>query len=72
MVGLHPLTWLGILLIVVGAVLVLLPILGRHVDFQRVPWWIIYVYRSDGFFFVTSPLLIVLAALAVILFFLKQ
>jgi len=64
----HPLTWAGIILIVIGVVLVLLPIFGRYIDFARVPWWLIYVYQSDGFYFVTSPLLIALFLLSVILF----
>ncbi|MDI6820409.1 MAG: hypothetical protein QMC89_05860 [Candidatus Hodarchaeaceae archaeon] len=64
----HPLTWAGIVLIVIGVALVLLPILGKYIDFARVPWWLIYVYRSDGFYFVTSPLLILLFLLSAILF----
>jgi hypothetical protein len=60
----HPLTWVGAVLIVIGVVLVLLPILGRYVDLARVPWWLIYIYKSDGFYFVTSPLLIVLFILS--------
>lgn len=63
----HPLTWAGIVLIVIGIALVLLPILGKYIDFARVPWWLIYVYKSDGFYFVTSPLLIALFLLSVIL-----
>jgi hypothetical protein len=60
----HPLTWVGAVLIVIGVVLVLLPILGRYIDLARVPWWLIYIYKSDGFYFVTSPLLIVLFILS--------
>lgn len=32
----HPLTWLGIALILVGVALVLLPILGKVIDFSRI------------------------------------
>jgi len=61
----HPLTWAGVVLIIIGAALVLLPILGRYVDLTNIPWWLIYVYKSDGFYFATSPLLIVLFILSV-------
>jgi len=60
----HPLTWAGVVLIVIGAMLILLPILGRYVDLTHIPWWLIYVYKSDGFYFATSPLLIVLFILS--------
>jgi len=61
----HPFTWVGVILIIIGAALILLPILGRYVDLAHTPWWLIYVYKSDGFYFVTSPLLIVLFILSV-------
>ncbi len=65
----HPLTWLGIALILIGLALVLLPIIGSYVDFSQVPSWLIYVYRSDGFYFVTSPILIVLSLIALLAYF---
>ena len=67
-----PLTWLGIALILVGVALVLLPILGKVIDFSRIPSWLIFIYRANGFYFVTSPLLIALSALSVILYFLMK
>ena len=60
----HPLTWAGVVLIIIGVTLILLPILGRYVDLTHIPWWLIYVYKSDGFYFATSPLLIVLFILS--------
>ncbi len=68
----HPLTWLGIALILVGAALVLLPILGKYIDLSHVPHWLIYVYRSDGFYFITSPLLLALSAIALIAYLLTR
>ena len=68
----HPLTWAGVVLIMIGAVLVLLPILGRYVDLTKIPWWLIYVYKSDGFYFVTSPLLIGLFVILVVTFLLMR
>lgn len=68
----HPLTWLGILLILLGIALVILPAVGKYVDLSKVPPWLIYIYHSDGFYFVTSPLLIALSAVALIAFLLRH
>ncbi len=68
----HPLTWLGIALILIGVALVLLPIVGKYVDLSQVPSWLIYVYHSDGFYFVTSPILIVLSLIALAVFLLRR
>jgi hypothetical protein len=59
----EPLTSFGILLILIGIAFVLIPILTRifpEIDLEKVPWFLLYVYRSDGFVFATSPLLITL------------
>jgi len=42
------------------------------IDLSRIPSWLIFIYRSNGFYFVTSPLLIGLSALSVILYFLMK
>lgn len=68
----HPLTLLGIALILIGVALVLLPILGKYIDFSQVPSWLVYVYRSDGFYFVTSPFLLVLSLVAFIVYLLTR
>jgi hypothetical protein len=60
-------TLLGIAFILIGIALVLIPVIGNYVDLSRVPWWIIYVYRSDGFVFVTSPILLILSAVSIII-----
>jgi hypothetical protein len=67
-----PITWVGVILIIIGVVIVLLPILGRYVDLSHIPWWLIYVYRSDGFYFITSPLLIVIFVVSVIIYLLMH
>jgi hypothetical protein len=67
-----PITWVGVILIIIGVVIVLLPILGRYVDLSRIPWWLIYIYKSDGFYFITSPLLIVIFVLSVIIYLLMH
>jgi hypothetical protein len=42
------------------------------VDLSRIPWWLIYVYRSDGFYFITSPFLIVIFVVSVIVYLLMH
>ncbi len=63
----QPFTTLGLILIVSGLLLVLLPFLTRYLpSLDQVPWLLIWVYRRDGFIFVTSPLLILLSLLSLI------
>ena len=60
-----PFTSMGWILILLGAIFVALPYITRLVpSIERVPWFILYVYRRDGFYFATSPLLIVLSLLS--------
>ncbi len=57
-----PLQIFGIILIALGAILLALPILlERLPSLEDIPWLLIYVYRSDGFTFVTSPILIIIS-----------
>lgn len=63
-----PFTSMGWLLILVGALFVALPYISRLIpNVERIPWFILYVYRRDGFYFATSPLLIALSILSIIL-----
>jgi hypothetical protein len=39
---------------------------------ERLPWYIVYVYRSDGFMFATSPLLILLSLLSLLWSYLRR
>lgn len=63
----RPLAAVGWMLILVGVLLVALPYLSRLApSVERLPWYIVYVYRSDGFTFATSPLLIFLSILSLL------
>ena len=54
-----PFQSMGWILILLGIIFVALPYIARVVpNIDRIPWWILWVYRSDGFYFATSPLLI--------------
>ena len=64
---------LGILFLVLGLLLLIMPFLLRVIpSLEDVPWFILYVYRSDGFVFVTSPLLIVLSIASLLLTLTKR
>ncbi len=63
----QPFTTLGLILIVSGLLLVLLPFQARYLpSLDQLPWLLIWVYRRDGFCLVTSPLLILLSLLSLI------
>lgn len=66
MVATNAITLLGIAFILIGIALVLIPVIGNYIDLSKVPWWIIYVYRSNGFVFVTSPILLIISAISII------
>jgi hypothetical protein len=68
----HQLTWLGLALILIGLALVLAPLAAKYFDISRVPAWLLYIYRSDGFYFVTSPVLLLLSLLFFALYLLRR
>lgn len=59
-------TVIGIILILLGAIFVLFPVIEQHVGLEEIPSWLIYVYQGNGFYFATSPILIVISALFLI------
>lgn len=67
MVATNAITLLGVAFILIGIALVLIPIIGNYIDLSKVPWWIIYIYRSDGLVFVTSPILLIISAVSIII-----
>jgi len=53
----------GVTLIFMGVALLVVPLIVKiipTVDLEKIPWLLLYVYRSDGFVFITSPLLIII------------
>ncbi|MCD6248054.1 MAG: hypothetical protein J7J17_01170 [Hadesarchaea archaeon] len=68
----HPLTWLGIFFILLGVALVLIPVLRQYIDVSKVPPWLIYVYHSDGFYFATSPILILISIISLVIFLIER
>ncbi|MBA7474917.1 hypothetical protein ES707_10279 [subsurface metagenome] len=64
----RPFTALGLVLIACGLILVALPFVIRSMpSLEKVPWIILWVYRRDGFFFATSPLLIMISAVSLLI-----
>ena len=62
-----PFTAMGLILILSSIILVILPFIARHLpNLEKLPWIIVWVYRKDGFYFVTSPLLIILSLISII------
>jgi hypothetical protein len=59
----NPFNVFGVTLILMGVALLIAPIIAKiipTVDLEKIPWPILYVYRNDGFVFITSPLLIII------------
>lgn len=64
----RPFTTLGLVLIACGLIRVALPFVIRSMpSLEKVPWIILWVYRRDGFFFATSPLLILISAVSLLI-----
>jgi len=62
-----PLQVLSVVLMVLGVLLFAAPfILERLPSLENVPWILLYVYRSDGFVFATSPILLIISALSLL------
>jgi hypothetical protein len=69
----RPFAAVGWILILLGVLFVALPYLARLVpSVERLPWYIVYVYRSDGFMFATSPLLILLSLISLLWSYLRR
>jgi len=53
----------GVTLILMGIALILIPLIVKlfpSVNLEKIPWILLYVYRKNGFFFATSPILIII------------
>ncbi len=69
----RPFTLIGYLLIILGLIFVALPMIVRvFPSVDKIPWIILWVYRKDGFYFATSPILIILSILSIIYSYLNR
>ena len=63
----------GILFLILGLLLLVTPFLLRVIpSLENIPWVILYIYKRDGFIFVTSPILIVLSIISLLLNFITK
>ncbi len=67
-----PYSVIGVLFIILGVIFVALPYLGRYIDLDRIPWIILYIYRRDGFTFATSPLLLIISLVSIVLAYIRR
>jgi uncharacterized membrane protein HdeD (DUF308 family) len=64
---------IGIVLIILGVIFVALPLLAKYVpDLEKLPWIVFWVYKRDGFYFATSPLLIIISVISLIVGYLLK
>ena len=69
----RPFTVMGYLLIILGLIFVALPMIVRvFPSIDKIPWIILWVYRRDGLYFATSPILIILSILSIIYSYLNR
>jgi hypothetical protein len=69
------LTVAGISLIIIGFTLIIIPLIAKYISavkLEGIPWFILYIHRSDSFFFATSPILIVVAIIYLAITILKH
>ena len=65
---------LGAFFLLLGVAFFLIPILARSGSLSgvKMPWIILYVYQNNGFYFATSPLLIIISIAGIILAMLRR
>jgi len=70
---LHSIQLLGVILIVLGVLILIVPLLLEKLpSLEKIPWIILYVYRTDGFIFATSPILIIVGIASLLLWLLSR
>ena len=68
-----PFTLIGLIFIIAGILLVILPLIAQHLPYlQKIPWLLIWTYKTDNFVFATSPILIIIAIISLILNYIKH
>ncbi|MCD6538129.1 hypothetical protein J7L18_05905 [Candidatus Bathyarchaeota archaeon] len=70
---LHSIQILGVILIVLGVLILIVPLLLEKLpSLEKIPCIILYVYRTDGFIFATSPILIIVGIASLLLWLLSR
>jgi hypothetical protein len=65
---------LGAAFILLGIAFFLAPLIVRYGSFSgfKIPWIILYVYNTNGFYFATSPILIIISIVTVMVGILRR
>lgn len=65
---------IGLVFILIGIAFFLIPLIARTGALSgiKIPWIILYVYHSDGFYFATSPILIIISVISLALALLRR
>jgi len=65
--------WLGAMMILLGVLFLAIPYLIRYApEIEKLPPILLYVYRKDGFYFATSPILIIVSIVWVFVSLLRR
>jgi hypothetical protein len=66
-------TWFGITMVLLGVLFVLIPYLVRFApEIEKLPTLLLYVYHRDTFYFATSPILIIISIISVLVSLLSR
>lgn len=59
----------GAFFVVLGVAFIVLPLLAKSgaLSSLKIPWIFLYTYNKNGFFFATSPILIVVSIIGILL-----
>ena len=68
----NPFTLVGTILIVLGILFVALPYLSRNFNVNSIPWIILWIYKNDNFTFATSPILIFISLIYLVLVYIRR
>ena len=65
--------WIGAIMILLGVLFLAIPYLIRYApEIEKLPPILLYVYRKDGFYFATSPILIIVSIVWVFVSLLRR
>jgi len=64
---------LGVFFLTLGIAFLVIPLLSRAIPPDtRIPNLFVYIYHKDNFYFVTSPLMILISFLSLLIFILRS
>ncbi|MEM0054274.1 MAG: hypothetical protein QXL89_08835, partial [Nitrososphaeria archaeon] len=65
---------LGVFFIIIGIAFIAIPMIAKlfsSIQLEKIPWILLWIYKSDGFWFATSPILIIIGIIYLIWIFTK-